>query len=226
MKKLTAGDPVERRERRSVSMRGFAVRADGETIEIMLLDLSYDGCGIETLTKLHRDEALRLSVLNRCAIDAHVRWCKGGKAGLSFDIEAEEPVKREVPRASSRVPLTAEVTMRRLGHANFRVRVFDFSPRGCKVELIERPNDREHVLVKFDGLEISRSRSLLDHAQNGRPELRTADPPGGVRPACGAAQGLTRGAEVAKVGSETCAQARANARGEVAARANVRECSQ
>lgn len=154
MKKLTAGDPVERRERRSVSMRGFAVRADGETIEIMLLDLSYDGCGIETLTKLHRDEALRLSVLNRCAIDAHVRWCKGGKAGLSFDIEAEEPVKREVPRASSRVPLTAEVTMRRLGHANFRVRVFDFSPRGCKVELIERPNDREHVLVKFDGLEI------------------------------------------------------------------------
>ena len=49
----------------------------------------------------------------------------------------------------------------------FGIRVFDLSPKGCKVELIERPNDREHVLVKFDGLE-SRSRSLLDYSQDGR----------------------------------------------------------
>src|SRR5881409_3690755 len=81
VKTLTAGDPVERRERRSVSMRGFALRADGETIEIVLLDLSYEGCGIETTTKLHRGEALKITVLGRCAIDTHVRWCRGGKAG-------------------------------------------------------------------------------------------------------------------------------------------------
>jgi hypothetical protein len=154
VEKLTAGTPVERRERRPVSMRGFAVRADGETIEIVLLDLSYEGCGIETTTKLHRGEALKITVLGRCAIDTHVRWCRGGKAGLNFDTEAEAPAKRHVERGSNRVPLTAEATMRRLGHANFRVRVFDLSPTGCKVELIERPNDREHVLVKFDGLEI------------------------------------------------------------------------
>jgi PilZ domain len=153
VKKLAAGVPVERRERRPVSMRGFAVREDGETIEILLLDLSYEGCGIETPAPLKRGDALKISVLGRGAIDTHVRWCKGGKAGLNFDTGAA-PAKQQVERGNPRVETTAEVTMRRLGHANFKVRVFDLSPKGCKVELIERPNEREHVLVKFEGLEV------------------------------------------------------------------------
>ncbi|MEO8456085.1 MAG: PilZ domain-containing protein [Sphingomicrobium sp.] len=153
MKRLTAGVPVERRERRPVSMRGFAVREGGETIEILLLDLSYEGCGIETPAQLKRGDALKISVLGRGAIDTHVRWCKGGKAGLNFDTEAE-PAKQQVERGNLRAETTAEVTMRRLGHANFKVRVFDLSAKGCKVELIERPNEREHVLVKFEALEV------------------------------------------------------------------------
>jgi hypothetical protein len=146
-----AGD---RHERRPVSMRGFVLRGGGETVEITLLDLSYEGCGIETPVEFERGEPLKLSVLGRGAIETRVVWCSDGKAGLNFDPESEETAKRHVPRASKRVELTAEVTMRRLGHANFRVRVFDFSPTGCKVELIERPNDGENVLVKFDGLEV------------------------------------------------------------------------
>jgi hypothetical protein len=57
------------------------------------------------------------------------------------------------PRQADRVPLTAEVGIRRSGLNAFRVRVFDASPQGCKIEFIERPAVGERVWVKFDGLE-------------------------------------------------------------------------
>ena len=149
--KLTAA-PIQRRERRPVSMRGFALREDGSSHEILLLDLSYEGCGIQTSENLRRGERIKLSILRRGAIDAEVCWCKRGKAGLIF--LAEEPGERaECARRFERVGLTAEVRLRRIGKANFRVSVADASPEGCKVDLVERPSEGEHVLVKFDGLE-------------------------------------------------------------------------
>lgn len=145
-------EPVERRERRPVTLRGFALRDDGSTIEILLLDLSYEGCGIETPLELAPGETLRLSILRRGAIEAKVRWCEGGKAGLVF--ESEEPVpKQHWPRRFERTMLSAEVAMRRLGKHTFKVQVFDASPDGCKLELVDKPRVDEHVLVKFDGLE-------------------------------------------------------------------------
>jgi hypothetical protein len=145
-------EPVERRERRPVSLHGFAVREDGSTSEILVLDLSYEGCGIETPLDLAPGEAIKLSVLRRGAIEAKVRWCNGGKAGLVF--ESEEPApKQHWPRRFERTTLTAEVSMRRLGKHTFRVQVFDASPDGCKLELVDKPRIDEHVLVKFDGLE-------------------------------------------------------------------------
>ena len=144
--------PVDRRERRPVSLRGFALREDGSTAEILLLDLSYEGCGIETPLDLAPGETLKLSVLRRGAIEARVRWCNGGKAGLVF--EAEKPAeKQHWPRRFERTALTAEVSMRRLGKHTFKVQVFDVSPDGCKLELVDKPRVDEHVLVKFDGLE-------------------------------------------------------------------------
>jgi hypothetical protein len=145
--------PVERRERRPVSLRGFALREDGSTTEILLLDLSYEGCGIETPVDFAPGETLQLSVLRRGAIEARVRWCADGKAGLVFDSE-EQPVEKQYwPRRFERTRLTAEVAMRRLGKHTFRVQIFDASPDGCKIELIDKPRLEEHVLVKFDGLE-------------------------------------------------------------------------
>jgi len=144
--------PVDRRERRPVSLRGFALREDGSTIEILLLDLSYEGCGIETALDLAPGESLKLSVLRRGAIEAKVRWCKDGKAGLVFEAEEPEP-KQHWPRRFERTVLTAEVSMRRLGKHTFRVQVFDVSPDGCKLELVDKPRVDEHVLVKFDALE-------------------------------------------------------------------------
>ena len=149
--KLTTS-PIDRRERRPVSMRGFALLADGTSHEILVLDLSYDGCGIATSIDLERGSAVKLSVLRRGAVDAEVRWCSGGKAGLVFTAEA--PGAREHRKRNfERRPLVAEVSMRRLGRANYRVTVLDASPEGCRIELVERPNAGEHVLVRFEGLE-------------------------------------------------------------------------
>lgn len=134
-------------------MHGHAVLDDGTTTEILLLDLSYDGCGVEIPVELKAGEAITLSVLGRGAITADVRWYAAGRAGLVFRVEEPE-AKQHRPRGHERFPLTAEVSMRRLGKANYRLGVFDMSRDGCKVEFVERLRTGEHVLIKFEGLEI------------------------------------------------------------------------
>jgi hypothetical protein len=49
--------------------------------------------------------------------------------------------------------LDADVRIRRSGTRGYRVRVFDASPKGCRVEFVERPTVGEHVWVRFDGIE-------------------------------------------------------------------------
>ena len=56
-------------------------------------------------------------------------------------------------RKRQRVPLTAHVNIRRAGVHGFRVRIYDASPEGCKIEFVERPALGERLWVKFDGLE-------------------------------------------------------------------------
>jgi hypothetical protein len=144
--------PVERRERRPVSLRAMAMRKGGETLEVSLLDLSYEGCGIETPIALEPGEAIKLSVLRRGAVGAHVRWYKDGRAGLVFDAEPTETTQH--PRRSNRTAMGAEVSLRRIGQNSYRVQVTDLSREGCKVDLVERPRVGEHMLIKFDGLEV------------------------------------------------------------------------
>jgi PilZ domain len=55
-------------------------------------------------------------------------------------------------RRSERVSLDALVSLRRSGRLTFRVRVFDTSLHGCRVEFVERPQLDEQLWVKFDGL--------------------------------------------------------------------------
>jgi hypothetical protein len=147
---------VQRRERRPVSMRGFALRRDGSSVEVVVLDLSYEGCGVETPVEFEPGEPLKLSVLSLGGIDTHVRWCRGNKAGLVFDSDGSAH-KPHWPRRGERESLTAEVSLRRLGKLNYRVRVYDISPEGCKVELVDKPRLEEHVLVKFEALEALES---------------------------------------------------------------------
>ena len=55
-------------------------------------------------------------------------------------------------RQSGRVPLEAEITMRRAGFPNFSVQIDDISLEGCRIEFVDRPALDERVWVKFDGL--------------------------------------------------------------------------
>jgi hypothetical protein len=56
-------------------------------------------------------------------------------------------------RKSARVPLRAEVQLRRSGQSNYLVNVHDVSREGCKLEFVERPSLDETVWVKFEGLD-------------------------------------------------------------------------
>ena len=63
------------------------------------------------------------------------------------------PRSQPTKRRSKRVALTASVSLRRSGHLNYRVRIFDASRHGCRVEFVERPKLDEQLWVKFDGLQ-------------------------------------------------------------------------
>jgi hypothetical protein len=56
-------------------------------------------------------------------------------------------------RRSERTALDATVSLRRSGKLNYRVRVFDASLHGCRVEFVDRPSIQEQLWVKFDGLQ-------------------------------------------------------------------------
>lgn len=144
-------EPIARKDRRSVRMDAIARRRGGITSPVVVLDMSYEGCGIETEVEFEAGEPIKLSVLGRGEVGTHVRWCKGGRAGLIFDPEESE--KQLAPRRS-RTSVSAEVSLRRLGQNNYRVRVNDLSPAGCRVELVEMPRVGEHMLIKLDGLEV------------------------------------------------------------------------
>jgi hypothetical protein len=55
-------------------------------------------------------------------------------------------------RKAARVDVNAQVFLRRAGQLNYRVRAYDATRFGCKIEFIERPNLDERVWIKFDGL--------------------------------------------------------------------------
>lgn len=63
------------------------------------------------------------------------------------------PLLQTSARRSERVSLVAEVSLRRAGQNTYRVRVFDASLHGCRVEFVERPQLDEQLWVKFDGLQ-------------------------------------------------------------------------
>ncbi len=147
-----APEQPRRSARRPVRLQAHVLRSDGASVEIDLLDLNYDGCGIATPVELEPGEPLRLSVTGRGLIDAEVRWCKDGKAGLRFG--APEPMAKEAtPRGTNRASLSTEVRARRIGQHNYSVRIFDLSPDGAKIEVIERPRIGEQLMIKFEGIE-------------------------------------------------------------------------
>lgn len=145
----------DRQPRRSVELVGFAALENGATFRLSVLDLSYDGCKVATSVALLPGVKLKVSITGmRGALEAAVRWCRDGKAGLRFYPEdVNEPDAEQTPRGVERIDLKADLSLRRFGRQNYQVRMFNLSATGCKVEFVERPKEGEIVWVKFDGLD-------------------------------------------------------------------------
>jgi hypothetical protein len=141
-----------RENRRNVTLPAHIICENGEITSADVLDLSYDGCCVETPIELREGSTVKLSVVALGTNDAQVRWYADGKAGLSFAIESKW--EREIkPRRTARIELCADLSLRRVGRQTYRATVFDISPEGCKVEFVERPRLDELVWVKFESLE-------------------------------------------------------------------------
>lgn len=141
-----------RKERRPVELPGFVLLDDRSTFGVTVLDLSYDGCKIETPVGLLPGVHIMLSVLKLGQLEAHVRWCAAGKAGVSFQSAEPEPDPQQ-PRQHERTSLNADVSVRRSGRTTYVVVAKDMSPSGCMLEFVERPAVGERLFVKFDGLD-------------------------------------------------------------------------
>ena len=148
----TGAPPLARRERRPLNQAAYATRADGSLVNLTVVDLSNEGCGIMCATALSVGERLEIAVADRGKIGATVRWVDGARSGLSFDTVAE-PAVEQTNRLHERVSVDGEVTMRRAGKTSFRVHIYDLSPDGCKAEFVERPELNEQLWIKFDGME-------------------------------------------------------------------------
>jgi hypothetical protein len=142
----------DRPERRPVVLSGHALRADGRTFELSVVNLSYDGCAIASSEPLEPGTTLKISVLRLGVVDAEVVWVEEGRAGLVFT-KASAADRDHAPRKADRRSLTAEVSLRRPGRPTYKVRVCDVSTHGCKSEFVDRPDEGETMFVKFDGLE-------------------------------------------------------------------------
>jgi len=152
-KKLATAQPTPRRQkRRDVALPGFALLQDGTTHAISIVDLSYDGCKIETEFAFKAGTKLKLSVLRLGCLPARVVWTADGKVGLCFAPDASFE-REETDRSHERIELAADVSLRRAGRYRYQGRTFDVSPSGCKVEFVELPRAEELLWVKFDGLE-------------------------------------------------------------------------
>jgi hypothetical protein len=143
----------ERQLRRDVEFDGFGVLADGTTFGLTVLNLSYDGCKVRTELTLMPGIPLRISILGLGrAVEAAVVWHKSGCAGLLFAPEDEEE-ESQTPRSYDRIEVAAEVSLRRNGRQHYIARLFDLTPKGCRVEFVERPRCGETVWAKLDGFD-------------------------------------------------------------------------
>ena len=140
-----------REARRMVELPAVALLGDGSAVNVRVLDLSYNGCRIESALALLPGVQFTLSVLGLGKMPANVRWYSDGFAGLSFRSEPIELIT-ETPRQDERISLQAQIHLRRSGRKKYSVMTMDVSCSGCRVEFIDHPSVGERHYVKFDGL--------------------------------------------------------------------------
>lgn len=156
--RAASASPAQREPRRTVDFKAFGILPERETFSFSVLDLSYNGCRIRSDLALLPGTQLKISIQGLGgATGAVVRWYRNGFAGLEFEPE-DETDTTQTPRICERVSLDAQLMLRRFGRQCYVARLFDLTPRGCRVEFIERPKTDERIWVKLDTLESIEAR--------------------------------------------------------------------
>ena len=75
---------VKRAKRIDVSHDGLLIDSDGASNNVRVLDLSADGCRLQTSGTLKIGEDVQLRVGRSGDYPAQVRWALGNEAGLQF----------------------------------------------------------------------------------------------------------------------------------------------
>lgn len=150
------GGLADRAQRRPVEFNAHLVLAGGMVLDVRVLDLSYDGCRIDVPQLVFEGDEVKLSVQGRGVIEASVRWCKEGRAGLKF--AEEEGAREQVARQGKRRAAGMEAQLRRIGRTSYWVELRDLSPDGCMIDLVERPAMDEVMQVRLPGLETLQAR--------------------------------------------------------------------
>jgi hypothetical protein len=70
-----------------VSIAGIARRSDGGQVGVQVLNISYEGCQMETEKFLLVGEQIKLCLPGLGEIPAEVRWATRDRAGARFVIE-------------------------------------------------------------------------------------------------------------------------------------------
>lgn len=75
---------VGRQDRRRASRPGSVVLSDCGTVDVIVTNLSDDGCQIAVAETLPIGRRVRLNILGERPCEATVRWAIPGAAGLQF----------------------------------------------------------------------------------------------------------------------------------------------
>ena len=73
-----------RDSRRKVDFAAEAQWPDGSCAQVVISELSYEGCQLISPHEFVRGETVKFVVPGRGEILAQVRWVRGGKAGAQF----------------------------------------------------------------------------------------------------------------------------------------------
>ena len=57
------------------------------------------------------------------------------------------------PRRAERVPIGADISLRRSFETRYQVKILDLSPHGCRVELVERVRPGDRLWISLPGIE-------------------------------------------------------------------------
>lgn len=168
---------ASRNHRRLMDLRGYARLRDGEPFAVKLVDLSFDGCKVETALALLPGTQVTLCLGGLGNLDGDVRWCSGGYAGLCFG-QVEQESRRESRRREKRIKLDAQVYLRHADGASYPTRIFDFSKTGCRIEFLKRITVGARLRVRFEGWHaLEADLRWLDQFQGGVEFAKFIEPP-------------------------------------------------